>query len=71
MTLAQKIQQKVEKLPEAIQAEILDFVDFIDQKKGHASDADWQTLSLSAAMRGMEAETSPEYTNNDLKERFQ
>lgn len=70
MTLAQKIQQKVEKLPEAVQAEILDFVDFIDQKKERSSDLEWKAFSLSSAMRGMETETSPDYTPSDLKETF-
>ena len=70
MTLAQKIYQKVEKLPESVQVEIMDFVDFIDLKKGHLSDPEWKDFSVSSAMRGMENESFPEYTANDLKEKF-
>ena len=71
MTLAQKILQKIEKLPESVQAEVLDFIDFIDLKKGHPTDSEWKDLSLSSAMRDMENESSPEYTTGDLKEKFQ
>lgn len=34
-------------------------------------DSDWKDLSISSAMRGMEHESSPEYTTKDLKEKFQ
>lgn len=70
MTLVQKIYQKVQSLPEPVQAEILDFIEFVDRKKSHLSDADWKTFSLSSAMRGMEDEPFPEYTDHDLKDEF-
>jgi len=70
MTLVQKIFQKVQKLPESVQAEVLDFIEFIDQKKGHPSDDDLKDFSLSSAMRGMEDEPLSEYDPTDLKEKF-
>ncbi len=69
MSLTQRIVRKLEKMPEAIQSEVLDFIDFIDSRKG--ADSDWKDLSISSAMRGMENEPSPEYTARDLKEKFQ
>lgn len=69
MSLTQRIVKKLEKLPESIQSEVLDFIDFMDSRKG--ADSDWKDLSISSAMRGMEDESSPEYTTRDLKEKFQ
>ena len=69
MSLAQRIVKRLEKLPESIQSEVLDFIDFIDSRKG--ADSAWKDLSISSAMRGMEDELSPEYTTGDLKEKFQ
>ena len=73
MTLTEKILQHVKVLPESIQAEVLDFVEYLElkNKKGKDDDEgmDWSTLSLSFAMRGMEDELAP-YSLDDLKERF-
>jgi len=66
MSLTQRIVRKLEKLPKSIQSEVLGF---IDSRKG--ADSDWKDLSISSAMRGMEDESSPEYTTRDLKEKFQ
>jgi hypothetical protein len=61
-------------MPESFQAEILDFVEYLESKikKGQKVDreeTEWLELSLSFAMRDMEEEYSP-YSLNDLKERF-
>jgi hypothetical protein len=61
-------------MPESFQAEILDFVEYLESKikKGQKVDreeTEWSELSLSFAMRDMEEEYSP-YSLNDLKERF-
>ena len=70
MKLPQKILQKVTQLPEAAQAEVLDFVDFIESRKGHSQEAAWHQFSLAGAMRGMKDEAASEYTAVDLKEPF-
>ncbi len=71
MTVAEAVMQHVEALPESVQAEILDFVEFIELKRGRtqSEDSQWSSLSISQAMRGMEEEETP-YTLVDLKERF-
>jgi hypothetical protein len=74
MVLAEKIQQRVERLPAALQAEVLDFVEYLLTKiereavlqEGRA----WSDYSLSLAMRGMEDEDTPIYTVSDLEVRF-
>ena len=74
MSLPEKILEHLEKLPAPVQAEVLDFVEYLETKikKGgeiKAENIDWSELSLSFAMHGMENEYSP-YSINDLKEHF-
>lgn len=74
MSLSEKILKHIQETPESFQAEILDFVEYLESKikKGKKSDreeTEWSELSLSYAMRDMENEYSP-YSLNDLKERF-
>ena len=69
MSLADKIIEKVELLPEDKQAEILDFADFLYKKLEKQDKVAWNKLSLEAAMHGMEDEEMS-YSMDDLKERF-
>jgi hypothetical protein len=73
MTLTEKILKHVKDLPEPFQAEVLDFIEYLESKaaqsKGDISETEWSELSLSFAMRGIEDESSP-YSLDDLKERF-
>ncbi len=73
MTLPEKIIQHLQKLPESVQAQVLDFVEYLELKVGRHQDIQdergWSTLSLSYAMRGMEDEQTS-YSANDLKEVF-
>ena len=71
MTVAETIMQHVQTLPVSIQTEVLDFVSYLESKKGikKKQDTDWSTFSISEAMRGMESEDSP-YSLSDLKEVF-
>jgi predicted acetyltransferase len=73
MTLAEKIFQHVKSLPDTLQAEVLNFVEYLESKaeknKENVSETDWSTLSLYFAMQGMENEHSS-YSLDDLKERF-
>ena len=74
MILAEEIIERVQRLPEPLQVEVLDFVDFLLAKtsgeSGKEENRRWMGFSLQSAFRGMEDE--PElYTDKDLKERFQ
>lgn len=72
MLVSEKIQKYTEKLPEHLQIEILDFVEYLlnKWKQEAGEDAEWTNLSIQMMMRGMEDEPTPEYTRNDLKVTF-
>ena len=74
MAITDRIQEGVQQLPTALQAEVFDFVQFLLMKTKQGSPEDeeglWSDVSLSSAMRGMEEEDLPEYTIADLKVRF-
>lgn len=72
MDVVEKINQAVEKLPHRLQAEVLDFVEFILSKNEAETGENeaWSQGSLALAMQGMEEEDGPEYSVSDLKEAF-
>lgn len=63
MTIEEAIRSRVHDMPDALQQEVLDFIEHLTP-----GDAD-STLSLTCAMRGMEDEDSP-YSTADLKDTF-
>ena len=69
MTIAEKIIDKMQALPEEKQMEVLDFVDFLERKMIAEENQEWAEFSLAAAMRGMEDEEEL-YSLDDLKVRF-
>ncbi|HLA27596.1 MAG TPA: DUF2281 domain-containing protein [Syntrophales bacterium] len=74
MNMSKEISEHVEKLPEVLQAKVLDFVEYLESKisrdnRRGVEDEDWSQLSLSFAMRGMEEECSP-YSIDDVKEKL-
>lgn len=74
MTHLEQILLHTQKLPEALQKEVLDFVEYLEVKNLGSqqevlSDKDWMALSISGAMKGMEDEDMG-YSLQDLKERF-
>ncbi len=74
MMVAERIYQNVQKLPEPLQAEVLDFVEYLLLKAERAAtpedDNEWADISLALAMRGLEDQETPEYSTADLKEKF-
>jgi hypothetical protein len=74
MALTEKIQQYVDRLPAAFQAEVLDFVEYLlakaEREAVRQEERAWSNLSLALAMRGMEDEDAPTYTLSDLKVEF-
>jgi hypothetical protein len=69
MLVSEKIQKYAERLPERMQIEALDFIEYLLSrwKQESDEDADWMDLSMQMMMRGMEDEPLPEYTRDDLK----
>ena len=73
MAVTEEINRRVQRLPEPLRAEVLHFVDFLltraEQDDGQ-EDRTWLDLSLRSAMRGLEDESDPGYSEADLTERF-
>lgn len=71
MAVAERIREHVQKLPERLQTEVLDFVEFlllkVEREYAPQDELGWTTFSLTMAMRGMEDEDTPIYTTADLK----
>ncbi len=71
MTTAERIHEQIQRLPEPLQAEALDFIQFLTQRQSvRKEDLDWSHLSLATAMRDIEDNENPIYNESDLKERW-
>ena len=70
MTLDEKIYKYVQKLPRSFQEELLDYAEYLVMKADQEEKRDWDAISLSSAMRGMEDETVS-YSVSDLWKSFE
>ena len=74
MVVREEIIQRVQQLPAAMQAEVLQFVENllkrVERDNGRAEDREWFDLSLQSALRDSEDESAPDYAEADLKERY-
>ena len=66
MTLDEKIYRYAQKLPHSFQEEVFDFVQYLLMKAEQQEKQDWDSLSLSSAMRDMKDETDL-YDLSDLR----
>jgi hypothetical protein len=70
MTILEKIVEKLKTMPESVQTEVLDFVEYLKSRKDRENERDqWGQFSLNSAMRGIAEEPSP-YGIQDIKEKF-
>lgn len=69
MSISQQLVKHIENLPESLQSEVLDFVEYLEIKLQQKEEAEWSAFSITQAMRDIESEESL-YTISDLKERF-
>lgn len=67
MAIADQIQSYVQRLPSTVQAEVLDFVEYLLSKAERREESEWSRLSLALAMEGLEEEDTPDYSSADLK----
>ena len=67
---ADRIYKEVKSLPEPLQLEVLEFVEHLAALKLRAEDSDWSELSFRAALRGLEDEPGPQYSEGDFKEKW-
>jgi Protein of unknown function (DUF2281) len=70
MMVSEQINGKLQRLPLPLQEEVLDFVEFLLHKNGD-EDSEWSAFSLTQAMRGLEDDDMPEYSDADLKDKWQ
>jgi len=70
MSMADRIHEQVQHLPEPLQKEVLHFVEYLIRKPRREDD-EWAEWSLQMAVSGLEDEVWPEYTDADFKERWQ
>lgn len=70
MTTLEKIVENLKTMPESVQIEVLDFIEYLKSKEQDGGDSyKWSEFSLDSAMRGIAEEPSP-YGIQDIKERF-
>ena len=74
MIVTEQINSKLQRLPDLYQQEVLHFIEFLSQKamRGEAETEEkgWTDFSLTQAMRGLEDDETPEYTEADLKAKW-
>ncbi len=70
MTLDEKIYQQVQGLPQSLQEELLDFVQFLLMKAELREKHEWFTFSLSSALKDMDNEPAL-YSLTDIKVAFE
>jgi hypothetical protein len=66
MNVADRIHEHVQHLPEPLQKEVLNFVEYLIRKPQREDD-EWAEWSLRMAVSGLEEEIWPEYTDADFK----
>ena len=69
MKTVDRIYEETRALPETVQREVLDFVEYLAHKL-QKENAGWSELSVTAALRGLEDEVWPEYRYEDMKEKW-
>jgi hypothetical protein len=69
MDLSERILITVASLPESKQMEVLDFAEHLKLKTEKEENSNWNSFSISSAMKGMENEDS-NYSVADLKETY-
>lgn len=73
MKTIDKISQRIRRLPERSQKEVLHFIEFLLSKAGKIEEGidpqTWSKFSLDQAMRGIENDDMPNYYESDLKEK--
>lgn len=70
MTLPELIYQKITDLSDDEQQEVLELIDRILAQKSKPENQEWNQFSLEQAMKGLENDPLPQYTEEDLIEKW-
>ncbi|MGY6529808.1 MAG: hypothetical protein ACXITR_07755 [Cyanobacterium sp.] len=71
MSIKELIHNQVNNLSENDQKKVLELICSLQQKSDVSEAREWNKFSLEQAMKGLENETFPEYTEADLIEKWQ
>lgn len=71
MSIKELINQKIENLSESEQMKVLNLIDIVQQETLKTENQLWSQFSLEQAMKGLENDLIPEYTEADLIEKWQ
>jgi hypothetical protein len=66
MSLDEQVYQYVQRLPRSLQQELFSFIQYLLVKAAQQEERDWDSLSLSSAMRDMGDEPAL-YSTEDIK----
>lgn len=69
MTIDERIYQQVQQLPQSLQEELLDFVQFLLMKAEQREKQEWVAFALSSALQDMDNEPAM-YSLADIKVKF-
>ncbi|MGK7946265.1 MAG: hypothetical protein AB4058_17525 [Microcystaceae cyanobacterium] len=71
MTLSELIYQKMTVLSDDEQQKVLTLINRMLGQKPDQENQDWNQFSLEQAMQGLEDDNLPDYTEDDLREKWQ
>ncbi len=70
----EQIVKGIQTFPYQMQVEVLDFIGYLKSKnaieQARREEVEWLNLSLTNAVKDMEAEKEEEYSEDDLKEKW-
>lgn len=69
MTIDETIYQQIQRLPQSLQEELLDFIQFLLIKAEHREKQEWFSLSLASALQDADGEPDL-YSPEDIKVMF-
>lgn len=64
----EKITHKIRKLSSDKQEKVLEYIEVLEENQNELNS--WNSFSLENAMKGLEDDQLPEYTEEDLKEKW-
>lgn len=71
MSIKELINHEIDNLSESEQRKVLELINLVQQKGVKNESQEWSDFSLEQAMRGLENDLLPEYTEADLIEKWQ
>jgi hypothetical protein len=75
MDVTEQINARLQTLPPPLRRAALEFIEFLAERAAQHEaineETEWTNFSLAQAMEGLENEDSPQYSEADIKEKWQ